>query len=100
MSASTHVQEILRIPPESGSRAVGIKPARWYATSEALLQRPVLALRCNTSRVTRTMPLIRCFHSVLATVRAALNTPTVLVSRRLRAFVMDVSLPVGWRQAY
>src|ERR1035441_5539688 len=62
-------------------------------------QRPVLALRCKTSRVTRTIPLIRCFHSVFATAGAAPNTSTVLVSRRLRALVMEVSLLVGCWQA-
>src|SRR5665213_951588 len=44
------------------------------------------------------IPLIRAFHSVLATARVALNTSTVLISRRLRALVIEVSLLVGcWR---
>jgi hypothetical protein len=43
------------------------------------------------------MPLISVFHSVLATARAALNTSAVLVSRRLRAAVIEVWLLVGSR---
>ena len=49
--------------------------------------------------MTRTIPLIRDFHSVLATARVALNTSAVLVSWRLRAVVIEVSLLVGCWEA-
>jgi hypothetical protein len=49
--------------------------------------------------VTRTIALIRGFHSVLATTRSALKTSAVLVSWRLRAVVIEVSLLVGRRDA-
>jgi len=64
-----------------------------------LLQRPVLASRCRTSRVTRTMPLIRGFHAVLATAVLARNISAVLVSCRPRPVVTSVSLLVGLREA-
>jgi len=64
-----------------------------------LLQRPVLASRCRTSRVTRTMPLIRGFHAVLATAVLARNISAVLVSCRPRPAVTSVSLLVGLREA-
>jgi hypothetical protein len=64
-----------------------------------LLQRPVLASRCRTSRVTRTMTLIRGFHAVLATAVLARNISAVLVSCRPRPVVTSVSLLVGLREA-
>ena len=64
-----------------------------------LLQRPVLASRCRTSRVTRTMTLISGFHSVPATAAVALNISAVLVSCRPRPVVTSVSLLVGLREA-
>jgi hypothetical protein len=43
--------------------------------------------------------LISGLHSVLAPAQAALKTSAVLVSWRLRAVVIEVSLLVGWREA-
>ena len=64
-----------------------------------LLQSPVLASRCRTSRVTRTMTLISGLHSVPATAAAARNISAVLVSCRPRPAVTSVSLLVGLREA-
>ena len=63
-----------------------------------LLQRPVLASRRRTSRVTRTMTLISGFHSVPATAAAALNISAVLVSCRPRPVVTSVWLLVELRE--
>jgi hypothetical protein len=68
------------------------------AVQERFAKQTLLALRCKTSRPTRMIPLISGFHSVLATAQAALNTSATLVSWRLRAVVIEVSLLVGWRE--
>ena len=62
-------------------------------------KRATARVRCKTSRVARPISLIRGFHSVLANARAALNTSAILVSRRSRAEVIEVSQLVGWREA-
>ena len=49
----------------------------------------------KTSRVTRTIDLMREFHSVVATARVALKTSADLVSCRLRPMHTEVSLLMG-----
>src|SRR4051794_41455903 len=70
------------------------------AVSLRLFHRPVLALRVRTSRVTQTTAAMCGCHSVSATTLAALNTVTVRVSWRERAWAMAVTVSTRVPEAH